>query len=86
MLVLDSKSGDFVKPDACKVVMKMVSFLSNVSPDINFGTWKFFCSMIRISHSNAIILTVVCFFVCMQGTLLEVRCLPKETLLTSGRK
>ena len=44
ILVLDSKSGDFVKPTAFQSVNKMTSFVVDVDNTIGGSQWEFYFS------------------------------------------
>ena len=44
ILVIDSMSGDFVKPTAFQSVAKMMSFLVEIDPTIEVSKWKFYSS------------------------------------------
>ena len=78
ILVLDSKSGDFVKPAAFQSVKKMMSFLVEVDNTIDVSQWKFHSSKpkeIPQQHND---------FDCGVFVCLYARCLAGGKMLTQS--
>ncbi len=78
ILVIDSMSGDFVKPTAFQSVKKMMSFLVEIDPTIDVDKWKFYSSKgkeIPQQHND---------FDCGVFVCLYARCLAGSKMLTQS--